>query len=245
MKSNRRHELQTNELADALGHMIGRAKPHAWLIVLVVGAVVVLGVVAILIPTRRAREAEAATVSFNRAQRLGDARSLRDFLETHADAAQAPAATLLLAGRLMDEAVRGTGAAGGSGSDAVAQGLVAEARDLYLRVAETDEDLKPLARVGLALATVQQGDLAQGRTALEKVIADWPDSVAAEKARVHLEALADYKPMAFSNEPLEPPGKTEAGEKTEAGQDEPPAKAAQKPAADASKDQPPPTQPKG
>ena len=43
MKSKRRHELQTNELADTLGQWIERVRPHMTMIVLLV-----VGVVAIL-----------------------------------------------------------------------------------------------------------------------------------------------------------------------------------------------------
>jgi hypothetical protein len=57
--------------------------------------------------------------------------------------------------------------------------------------------------VGGALVSVQQGDVEKGVAALNEVVAKWPQSIAADKARAHIEELAAYKPLKFSDEPLE------------------------------------------
>ncbi len=60
MKSKRRHELQTNELADTLGQWIERVRPHSTLITLVVvGLVVALGAWYYLVSSKQFERAQA------------------------------------------------------------------------------------------------------------------------------------------------------------------------------------------
>ncbi len=208
MKSIHKHELQTNELADAIGRAIVWAKPHAQTIVLV-AAVVIVGVfVFVILPAIRGSAGEMASVAFTLAQNAGDTESLEDFLEDYPEALQAPTARLLLADRLLRQAV---------GNPKPTGDPLAEARILYAEIAESSEHLRPLAKAGLALVTVQEGDLKKGREGLQEVVSKWPQSIAAEKARAHIEALAGYEPLVFSNEPLEEPTEPEKGETEKAG----------------------------
>jgi outer membrane biosynthesis protein TonB len=62
-----------------------------------------------------------------------------------------------------------------------------------------------MARAGLALVAIQEGDLDKGLAALKEVTEKWPGSLGAVKAKATLESLAGYKPIEFSNEPLEEP----------------------------------------
>ena len=219
MKSQRKHELQTNELADALGRFIERAKPHLQTIALAAAALIVVVVVLVVLPAIRGSTTDRAAAAFNMAQGIGDVQAIRKFLETYGDAPQAPTARLLLADRLVAEVVSGMGAAKGAEPAAVA-GLLDEAKRLYEQVAASSGPalLQPFAEVGLALVIVQQGDLDKGRAALQEVITKWPHSLAAAKARAHVEALANYTPVAFSAEPLEGP-KPAAGDKAAASPD--------------------------
>lgn len=210
MKSTRKHELQTNELADALGHFIEKAKPHAPTIGLAALAVIVLVVALVILPAIRGSTADRAAAAFSLAQGVGDAQAVRKFVEAYPDSPQAPTARLLLAERLVAEAVSGTGEA--KGTDAKPAELLKEAKEMYGQVATSSEALKPLAEVGLALLTVHEGDIAKGRAALQEVITKWPNSTAAEKARAHVEALAGYVPTPFSDEPLEEPKPPAEGE---------------------------------
>ncbi|MBE3069351.1 MAG: hypothetical protein IMZ66_03855 [Planctomycetes bacterium] len=205
MKSQRKHELQTNELADALGRFIKRVKPHLQTIALAAAALIVVVVVLVVLPAIRGSTTDRAAAAFNMAQGIGDVQAVRKFLETYGDAPQAPTARLLLADRLVADVVSGMGAAKGAEPAAVA-GMLDEAKRLYEQVAASSGlALKPFADVGLALVIVQQGDLDKGRAALQEVVTNWPQSLAAAKARAHVEALASYKPVAFSAEPLEAP----------------------------------------
>jgi len=203
MKSTRKHELQTNELADALGRAITWAKPHAQTIGLVAAAVIVVVFALVILPALRGSAGDVAAATFALAQNSRQTRPLRDFLEDYPDAPQVPTATLLLADRLLQESVSKASPTGDP---------LAEARRRYAEVEASSELLRPLAKVGLALVTVQEGDLKKGQERLQEVVSKWPQSIAAEKARSHIEALAGYKPLVFSNEPLEEPKEPEAGE---------------------------------
>jgi len=205
MKSKRKHELQTNELADWIGRVILRLKPHAR--ILGWGALVVLlaAFVFFVLPKiggGYGAEAVSAAV-FDRAQRSFEAEPLREFLRTYPDSPQAPTARLMLADRVLRESAAGVAAGEGADRQAKREKQLAEARDLYAKVAETDDVRRSMARVGLALVLLEEGRLDEGRAALEEVRKAWPQSVAAAKAKVHLEALAGYEPIAFSDEPLE------------------------------------------
>jgi len=224
MKSKRKHELQTNELADWIGRVILRLKPHAR--ILGWGALVVLlaaFVFFVLPKIQRGYGAEAVSAAvFDRAQRSFEAEPLREFLRTYSDSPQAPTARLMLADLVLRESA--AGGVGGESADPQTkrEKQLAEARDLYAKVAETDDVRRPMARVGLALVLLEEGRLDEGRAALEEVRKAWPQSVAAAKAQAHLEALAGYEPSAFSDEPLEKPEKPkepgEGGEAAEPGE---------------------------
>ena len=213
MKSARKHELQTNELADAMGHFVERIKPHARFIGYGVAAVLVAVIVLVTLPALRGGSDPAGS-EFNQALLTPDVQRLRDFVKDYPSAVQTPAARLLLAQRLMDQALR-TGGGAAPDAKAKAAALVDEAKGLFEQVAQTPS-LEALARVGLALVAAQQGDVGKARTALEEVPAKWPQSIAADAAKGHLTLLAAYKPVAFSNEPLEEPKKPEAAKAPEA-----------------------------
>jgi hypothetical protein len=199
MKSTRKHELQTNELADALGGIIAKARPHANIIGYAALAVVVLVTILVILPAIRGKGASAGAAmdAFAVAQNGRGPQPMRDFLTQFGDSALVPSARLLLANRVLEEAVSGESASN-------APALLTEARNLYAQVAQTPS-LEPLAQVGQALVTLQEGDLDKGRAALQEVMTKWPNSVAAAKAKANLEPLAGYKPVEFSKEPLEEP----------------------------------------
>jgi len=204
VKSRRRHELQTNELADALGRLVERARPHGRTIAVVAGIVVLAVVVLIAVPVMRSRAAEAAAYAFSMAVRTGEAEAMRTFLERYPEAEQVPSARLLLADRLLADVVAGPDP-GEEADPARDEQALAEAEQVYTQVAAASGDLEPMARVGLALVTLQRGRLDEGREALKQVAETWPQSIAAAKAKAHLDRLAGYEPVAFSDEPLEEP----------------------------------------
>ena len=207
MKSKHKHELKTNELADALERLIEWSKPHARMISY--GAVVVLALIIVLIiwPAIRGSAAQRnpAAEAFAEALDSGQVQAVRDFVADYPKAEQAAAAKLLLADRLLAEVVRGVQAGPGEDPKARAAKLLADAKDIYAQVAQQAPDQEPMARTGLALAMIQEGDLDKGLAALKEVTEKWPQELGAQKAKANLEALAGYKPVEFSNEPLEEP----------------------------------------
>jgi hypothetical protein len=61
------------------------------------------------------------------------------------------------------------------------------------------------------MVTIQEGDVEKGRAALQTVLERWPNTIGAEKAKANIAALASYKPVEFSSEPVEeekPPAAT-------------------------------------
>ena len=214
MKSTRRHELQSNELADLLGRSILRLKP--WMRPIAYAALLAGGLVFVLVvlPAIRGGQspADRAALAYSAAQNTGQMQPLRDFLKDYPDVLQVQAARLLLAERLRAEAMTGAdGAAANSAGDQAAP-LLGEARDLYQQVAQSADEFEPWARTGLALLVIQEGDLEKGKTALREIVAKWSQSIAAAQARAHLESLADYQPVAFSDEPVKTPQKSEPAE---------------------------------
>ncbi|MBL7139763.1 MAG: hypothetical protein ISS74_02540 [Planctomycetes bacterium] len=202
MKSQRRHELQTNELADALGRLIERARPHSNAIAIGAGLVIIAIIVLIAIPLMRGRAEAAAESAFALAIQAPGPEPLEHFLEQYPGAVPSPAARLALADRLLASVAAGMV---DTADPAKAQTALAEAEGLYTDVAAASSHLVPLARTGLALVALERGDLDQGRSLLKEVTETWPESVAAARAKVHLGMLADYKPVTFSDEPLEAP----------------------------------------
>ncbi len=212
MKSQRRHDLQTNELADAIGRFVQRIRPHGQIVAVIAAAAVVLVVVLVAVPIMRSRATAEAAYSFNAAVRAGGTEALRAFLDAYPEAEQGPAARVLLADRLIERVAEG------QVEEEETSTVLDEAEGFYTQVAGASKDLEPMARTGLALVMLQRGDLDAGRKALESVVESWPQSVAAAKAKVHLDAVAGYEPVAFSDEPmgLEGPGEEQAAPPPEA-----------------------------
>ena len=214
MKSTRRHELQTNVLADSLGRFITRVKPYGRILGYGAAFVAALVFVLFVLPALRGAPTRDAVASaaFLRAVAGASVEPLRAFLDDHPDAPQSPAARIALGDRLYMRAVRGVDAAGNPVTKAQAQQDLAAAKNEFTRAIAGDPSCEPLARLMLALITVQEGGLEPGMKALQEVVDKWPQSEAAGSARLHLARLQAYKPVAFSDEPLEPPKK---GEKKE------------------------------
>lgn len=207
MKSKHKHELQTNELADAIGRLVEWSKPHARLLTYGAAAGLALVIVLIVLPAVRPSSAarNPAGEAFTEALESGQVQAVRDFLSDYPKAEQVTAAGLLLADRLLAEVVRGPQGAPGENAKARAAKFLAEAKDLYAQVAQQAPDCEPMAKAGLALVMIQEGDLDKGLAALKEVTERWPGSLGAVKAKATLESLAGYKPIEFSNEPLEEP----------------------------------------
>ena len=207
MKSKHKHELQTNELAAYIARIIEWGRPHARLLSYGGAGVLVLIIALVVLPAIKGGAAgrNPAVEAFSEALASGQVQPVRDFLAGYPTSDQAPAAKLILADHLLAEAVRGAQAAPGEDAKANAAKLLAEAKDLYTQIAQSPSAHESLARTGLAMVMIQEGDLDKGLAALKEVTEKWPQELGAQKAKANLEALAGYKPVEFSNEPLEEP----------------------------------------
>ncbi|HUX02416.1 MAG: hypothetical protein WBD63_12465 [Phycisphaerae bacterium] len=221
MKSTRRHELQTNELADWIGRNIQWLKPHARLLGWSAAVVLLAVFVFVVLPRIHGGPGPEAlaVMAFNQTMAVPGADSLREFLKAYPDSPQAPTARLALGDRLLGDVATGLDAENEADAQAKRDRLLAEARDLYAQAAEAGGEQEGLARVGLAMILLAQGRLEEGREALEAIRKDRPNSLAAAKAKAHLEALAGYEPITFSDEPLAKP--EPAGEGKEPSAPEP------------------------
>ncbi len=205
MKSRRRHELQTNELADALGRAIAWAKPRGRQIEIVLACILVVVLVLVLVPGpwKGSDRGETAAWAFAQATRPGtDPEAVRGFLDAHPDAPQAPAAKIALAHRLVADVVDGSEPGEEPPTEVQIEVDLAEAEAMCQQARDASEAYRPMAEFLLGLIAIQRGDLDEGREALRRVAQVWPDSVAAAGARAHLEELATYEPEPFSTEPL-------------------------------------------
>ena len=204
MKSERRHELQTNELADWIGRNIQRFRPHARL--LGWGAAVALLAVFVFVVLPRIHGGpgpkDLEVMAFNRAMALPTPEPLREFVRTYPDSPRTATARLALGDRLVADVATGVANEGAADAQAKRDRMIAEAREQYTLVAEAKGEQEGLACAGLAMVLLEEGRLDDGREALEAVRREWPNSLAAAKAKAHLEALAGYEPIAFSDEPI-------------------------------------------
>jgi hypothetical protein len=209
MKSTRRHELQTNVLADTLGRLIVRLKPHARPIVYGGALAVLLVFVLLVLPAMRGTTTPeaGASAAFLRSLAPSGGDQLRAFLADYPEAVQAPAARIALGCRLYRRAVRGADVTGDPIPTSRAAQDLADAKEQFSLALAEDPALEPMARLMLALITVHEGDLEAGVKRLREVVERWPQSEAAAGARLHAARLEGYRPVAFSDEPLEPPKK--------------------------------------
>jgi hypothetical protein len=197
MKSTRKHDLQTNELADFIGRAFQDAKPHANVIgYAALGlAILVLAFILIVLPLISGGEKDSGSSgALAKAVSGKTSEAMRAFLATYSDSPQAPVARMLLGQRLLSEAVR-------TGSVETVKANLKDAREAFETVVRTSPDLEPMAKVGLALVTVQEGNMKDGLAALESVVKQYPDSIAAVKAKETMDRLKDYKHVDFSSDP--------------------------------------------
>jgi hypothetical protein len=196
MKSTRKHDLQTNVLADFLGRAFQDAKPHANAIgYAALGlAIVVLAVILIVVPLWSGSDKDTGSSgALAKAMAAGTSDAMRAFLTSNSGSPQASAARLALGDRLLAEAVR-------TSSAETAKTNLDDARKEFEAVVNSSPVLAPMAKVGLALVTVQEGDLTAGVASLEEIVKQHPTSLAAIKAQETIERLKGYKQVAFSNE---------------------------------------------
>jgi tetratricopeptide (TPR) repeat protein len=191
MKSERRHELEQNELADWIAKSGERIKPYQNVIL---GAVILVaaGIIAYSLWTRQAQaQRDAGWDRYYGALNTGEPGELEDLVEHY------PGTTMANWAATVAGDLRLANATGLLFTDkASAQQNITKAIDLYKQVLEKSRDsmLRERATFGLAQAYESQVDLDKATEQYQKVVDDWPDGAYAAAARERLMALQE-KPV--------------------------------------------------
>jgi hypothetical protein len=210
MKTERRHELQTNALADALGTAVDTVKPYSQLVLgAVLAVLVVLGVVKYL----SIRSQEDDVDAWNRYLQASSSGStegteeLTRLIEQHPESTAAQWSHLFLADQLLNE---GIGQLFQNRADAKEK--LRKAEEHYRAVQQQAKDplLQQRATLGLARAYESSlNNLDKARQEYQQLVDDWPDGAYTIAARERLKDLEqkstkDFYDWFAVNEPKGP-----------------------------------------
>ncbi|MCA9200511.1 MAG: hypothetical protein KDA87_23390, partial [Planctomycetales bacterium] len=195
MKTEHRHELQTNELADKLGGVIQQVKPYANLIVGV--AVILAGIVVVtqLWASRNKEKQERAWSSYFMAQESpGGAESLKEVASSFAGTPASEWALQAAADRHLREGYSQLFEDRG----AAAEELKA-AKETYEQLLNTTSrpTLKMRAQYGLAQTEESLGSLDNALNQYKSIADAWPDSVVGKAAQEQVNRLSDPRAKDF------------------------------------------------
>lgn len=190
MKTERRHALETNILADWLGHKIDAIRPYRHAITAtVVGVIVVLSLLAVLRQRSAARQARlwdryyAAIEEYNR---TGSSDMLRDVASADDSAAAALMSRLNLADIHLEKGINELFT-----DRTVARSELNAALEDYTHVQTHGRVamLRERALLGMARANESLNNLDQARHQYREVVTRWPDSPSAKEAQRRLSDL--------------------------------------------------------
>lgn len=194
MKTARRHELQTNELADWLGDVLKTAEQYSRAIIAsVVAVAVIAGLYAYQRYQSAAREAQLWD-SYFRAYDLGGAKEMADLAEKYGETLAGQWARLNLADTELAE-----GTSQLFEDRAKATESLGKAVDHYQRLRKSAREpaLQERATLGLARAYESQGRLEQAREEYKQLLARWPNGVYADFVQSRLADLERDSTKAF------------------------------------------------
>jgi hypothetical protein len=186
MKTERRHELQENELANWLGEKVGAFRPFGKTIL----GVLVLAAVAMLIGNylrgRSVRMREAGWSAYFEAMSGANPEAFEEVAKVFPDTSAAGWSMQRAADLHLDESLRQM-----FQNREVAKQEIDAARELYEQVLATSRDpmLQQRATYGLAKSLESQGDFAEAQKQYELLASRWSDSQFAELARQRLHQI--------------------------------------------------------
>lgn len=197
MKTERRHELQTNVLADALGHAVDSVRPYSQIAIGVVLAVlVIIGVVKYL----SVRSQESVVDAWNLYLQASTAggqpgdEELARLIEQYPDTAAAQWSHLQLADQALSD---GIGQLFQNRSEANEK--LRKADQHYQAVQQTAKEPLLLERATLGLARVyeSQGNLEKAQQEYQRLLDKWPEGAYAITARERLKDLSQKSTKEF------------------------------------------------
>ena len=197
MKSERRHELERNALADWLAETIAIVKPYTTAILAAVLLVLVLGLLISWWANRSSSESGAAWDAFSAALDSRNVAELDRIAETHPKSRVGQCAALA-AGELLTR----EGCDALFSSKASANQQLRRATDSFMQVLDQsgDRELRQRATFDLARAREAQNQLSQAVEQYEQVVKEWPNGTFASLAQQRLDDLKRKSTRAFYDE---------------------------------------------
>jgi hypothetical protein len=200
MKSERRHELRENELADSVEQLSERLRPYVTPILSVAIGALVLVLVGLFVSSRWEASRSESWDTCLSALVTGDQEGFREVILRYPGTPAAQWSELILADRNLSEATDLLFAKTDPAND-VARERLETAAAAYADVLSQRPTgmVAERATMGLAKARESLGDLEQARRGYEAVANEFPSSPMANLASEHAEDLAQDKTKEFYN----------------------------------------------
>jgi hypothetical protein len=200
MKSERRHELRENDLADSVEQLSERLRPYVTPILSVAIGALVLVLVGLFVSSRWEATRSESWDTCLAALVTGDQEGFREVILRYPGTPAAQWSELILADRNLSEATDLLFAKMDPAND-VARERLERAAAAYADVLSQRPTgmVAERATMGLAKARESLGDLEQARRGYEAVANEYPSSPMANLATEHADDLAQDKTKAFYN----------------------------------------------
>ena len=200
MKSERRHELQENDLADSVEQLSERLRPYVTPILSVAIGALILVLVGLFVSSRWEANRSESWDTCLAALVTGDPEGFREVILRYPGTPAAQWAELILADRNLSEATDLLFAKMDPANDVARERLELAAAAYADVLSQRPTDMvAERATMGLAKARESLGDLDQARRGYEAVANEYPSSPMANLATEHADDLAQDKTKAFYN----------------------------------------------
>ncbi len=213
MKSERRHELETNDLADWLGHTVSTLQPYFKTVLAAALLLIAVLLGRSMLASSSQRQNDESWSAFFASRTLQSAEAMRDVAKQFPRAKATPWA-LQLAGEFgLREGIEKLLV----DRDKAKEILTQSAEDYRLAIEKaSDEAVRKRATLGLAQVYETLGDFEQATTQYQKVVAEWPGDPLAELAQRRGDFIERKDTLAFADwfkqqkmDPTPPPSATD------------------------------------
>jgi len=200
MKSERRHELRENDLADSVEQVSERLRPYVTPILSVAIGALVLVLISLFVSSRWEATRSESWDTCLAALVTGDPEGFREVILRYPGTPAAQWAELILADRNLSEATDLLFAKVDPANDVARERLQTAATAYADVLSQRPPDMvAERATMGLAKARESLGELDQARRGYEAVANEYPSSPMANLATEHADDLAQDKTKAFYN----------------------------------------------